>query len=66
MRYQEIKVGTGDLAEPGQAYSVHYTGWLASDGTKFDSSVDRGKPIEFQQGANVSSPDGTRASKACM
>lgn len=51
MRFQEIKVGTGDLAEPGQAYTVHYTGWLASDGTKFDSSVDRGKPIEFQQGA---------------
>jgi peptidylprolyl isomerase len=50
MRYQEIKVGTGDLAEPGWIYSVHYTGWLASDGTKFDSSLDRGQPIQFQQG----------------
>jgi peptidylprolyl isomerase len=50
MRYQEIKVGTGDLAIPGQIYTVHYTGWLASDGTKFDSSVDRGQPIQFPQG----------------
>jgi peptidylprolyl isomerase len=50
LRYQEIRLGTGALAAPGQIYTVHYTGWLASDGTKFDSSVDRGKPIEFQQG----------------
>jgi peptidylprolyl isomerase len=50
LRYQDITVGTGDLAIPGQMYSVNYTGWLASDGTKFDSSVDRGKPIEFPQG----------------
>jgi peptidylprolyl isomerase len=50
MRYQEIKVGTGDLAAPGQVYTVHYTGWLASDGTKFDSSYDRGTPFNFQQG----------------
>lgn len=50
LRYQEIMAGTGDPAEPGQFYSVNYTGWLASDGTKFDSSYNRGKPIEFQQG----------------
>jgi peptidylprolyl isomerase len=50
MRYQEIKVGTGDAAAAGQIYTVNYTGWLASDGTKFDSSYDRGKPIDFPQG----------------
>jgi peptidylprolyl isomerase len=50
MRYQDIKVGTGDLAGPGFVYTVHYTGWLAADGTKFDSSVDRGQPFQFQQG----------------
>jgi peptidylprolyl isomerase len=50
MRYQDITVGTGDVAPPGQWYTVNYTGWLASDGTKFDSSYDRGKPFEFPQG----------------
>ena len=49
LRYQDITVGTGDLSKPGQFYKVHYTGWL-EDGTKFDSSVDRGQPFEFPQG----------------
>ena len=58
LRYIDITVGTGPLAETSvlgasQAdshikwYTVHYTGWLAKDGTKFDSSVDRGSPITF-------------------
>ena len=51
LRYQDITVGTGDLAASGYVYKVHYTGWL-EDGTKFDSSLDRGQPIEFQQGAH--------------
>jgi len=51
LRYEDTTVGTGDLAAPGMVYKVHYTGWL-EDGTKFDSSVDRGQPIEFQQGAH--------------
>lgn len=49
LRYIEIQPGTGALAEPGEKYTVHYTGWL-HDGTKFDSSVDRGTPFEFIQG----------------
>ncbi|MEE3001687.1 MAG: FKBP-type peptidyl-prolyl cis-trans isomerase [Planctomycetota bacterium] len=39
----------GDGATPASSAStvtVHYTGWLL-DGTKFDSSVDRGQPIDF-------------------
>lgn len=44
------KPGTGPTAKPGQTVSVHYTGYLL-DGTKFDSSVDRGKPISFKLGA---------------
>ena len=49
LKYIDVKVGTGDLAKPGIKYTVHYTGWL-HDGTKFDSSVDRGQPFEFVQG----------------
>jgi uncharacterized damage-inducible protein DinB len=49
LRSLEIKPGDGALAQPGQQYTLHYTGWLA-DGTKFDSSVDRGTPFVFIQG----------------
>jgi len=49
LRYVDVKVGDGVAAQPGQEYTVHYTGWLR-DGTKFDSSVDRGKPFVFVQG----------------
>jgi FKBP-type peptidyl-prolyl cis-trans isomerase FkpA len=47
---EELKVGTGAEAAAGQHVSVHYTGWL-TDGTKFDSSKDRGDPFEFPLGA---------------
>ena len=49
LRYIEIKEGAGAPAKPAQEYTVHYTGWLR-DGTKFDSSVDRGTPLKFVQG----------------
>ncbi|HJZ98359.1 MAG TPA: DinB family protein [Candidatus Solibacter sp.] len=49
LRYIDVKDGTGPAAQPGQEYTVHYTGWLR-DGTKFDSSVDRGQPFKFVQG----------------
>jgi FKBP-type peptidyl-prolyl cis-trans isomerase FkpA len=49
LRYVDLKVGDGDIAEAGLTASVHYTGWL-TDGTKFDSSVDRGQPFEFKIG----------------
>ena len=42
--------GDGAEAQAGQFYTVHYTGWLASDGSKFDSSLDRNEPFTFQQG----------------
>jgi FKBP-type peptidyl-prolyl cis-trans isomerase len=48
--YQDLEVGTGDEALGGMTVSVHYEGWLA-DGTKFDSSRDRGTPFEFPLGA---------------
>ena len=50
LEYQDLVVGQGETPKPGQTVSVHYTGWL-KDGTKFDSSVDRGTPFEFPLGA---------------
>lgn len=50
LRYIDTVIGTGPVAEARKFYTVHYTGWL-TDGTKFDSSVDRGSPITFPYGA---------------
>ena len=50
LKYQDLKVGDGAIAETGMTASVHYTGWL-TDGTKFDSSLDRGQPFSFRLGA---------------
>jgi FKBP-type peptidyl-prolyl cis-trans isomerase FkpA len=50
-------VGKGKEATPGSMVYVHYTGWLHKPlapkqrGKKFDSSLDRGEPLEFQLGA---------------
>jgi FKBP-type peptidyl-prolyl cis-trans isomerase len=50
LKYEILKEGKGAVAKAGQQVSVHYTGWL-TDGTKFDSSVDRGQPFQFTLGA---------------
>lgn len=44
--YLDLKIGEGESPAPTDRVTVHYTGWLL-DGTKFDSSVDRGKPSTF-------------------
>lgn len=49
VRYKELKIGKGDEALLGSTVVVHYTGYL-TDGTKFDSSHDRDKPLEFTLG----------------
>jgi FKBP-type peptidyl-prolyl cis-trans isomerase len=46
----DLVIGTGAEAKAGQTVSVHYTGTL-TDGKKFDSSHDRGKPFDFPLGA---------------
>jgi peptidylprolyl isomerase len=51
LKYIDIKIGTGALAQPHKFYTVHYTGWFPN-GTKFDSSVDRGTPFTFPYGAH--------------
>lgn len=50
LKYIVIEEGKGKKAENGQAVEVHYTGTLVN-GKKFDSSLDRGVPIEFTLGA---------------
>ncbi len=47
----DIEAGSGETPETGKLLVVHYTGWLSEDGTKFDSSLDRGTPLEFPLGA---------------
>lgn len=47
----DIEAGSGETPETGKLVVVNYTGWLSEDGTKFDSSLDRGTPFEFTLGA---------------
>jgi hypothetical protein len=47
LKYYDIVVGSGPQPpSPAARVKVHYSGWLV-DGTKFDSSVDRGQPATF-------------------
>jgi len=50
LKYIEELEGNGPAIRAGQNVSVHYTGWL-TNGTKFDSSRDRGQPFQFAVGA---------------
>lgn len=54
LQYEDTVIGSGSVATAGQRVSVHYTGWLYSNGEqggKFDSSKDRGQPFVFPLGA---------------
>ena len=48
---EDITVGEGDEAQPGQSVSVHYVGVAHSTGQQFDASWDRGSPFSFPLGA---------------
>lgn len=52
LKYDDLAVGDGAEAQSGQMVVVHYTGWL-TDGSKFDSSVDRNEPFQFGLGRGM-------------
>jgi FKBP-type peptidyl-prolyl cis-trans isomerase FkpA len=49
---QDLEVGPGTVAVAGNTVVVHYTGWLP-DGTVFDSSYEREKPLSFMLGVGL-------------
>ncbi len=54
LQYEDTTLGTGAEATAGKTCVMHYTGWLwlnGAKGSKFDSSLDRGKPFSFKLGA---------------
>lgn len=58
LRYQEIKLGTGPLAEPNKMYKVLYTGYLAATGQIFDSSEEHRQPLRDKDGKIITGDDG--------
>jgi len=51
LKIEDVKIGDGAEAHLGNTLSMNYLGTL-TNGKKFDSSYDRGKPFEFQIGAS--------------
>jgi FKBP-type peptidyl-prolyl cis-trans isomerase len=49
LKYEDLVEGNGAVAAAGQRVKVHYSGWL-TDGSKFDSSLDRDDPFVFPLG----------------
>lgn len=52
LQYKIVERGTGKKPTKNSIVKVHYTGTLI-DGTKFDSSIDRGQPAEFSVGGVI-------------
>lgn len=52
LKYEDITEGTGVSPKAGQVIFVHYTGTL-ENGQKFDSSVDRGEPLQYTHGVGM-------------
>ncbi|MCF7918485.1 MAG: FKBP-type peptidyl-prolyl cis-trans isomerase [Candidatus Cloacimonetes bacterium] len=51
LQYYIVDPGTGDSPDQGSNVTVHYSGYLQSDNTLFDSSIKRDQPFRFQLGA---------------
>ncbi len=51
MKIETLQEGSGDAVKSGDTITVNYVGTL-ENGTKFDSSIDRGQPFQFTPGQN--------------
>jgi len=58
LRYQDITVGAGAVAEPNKLYKFHFTLWLAADGRKLESSYDHRAVVKDKDGKPVLDADG--------
>ena len=58
LRYQDIKIGAGAEALPGKKYTLHYTGWNAASGAKFDSTYEHHGNLKDKDGKPVVGDDG--------
>lgn len=47
LKVTDLKVGEGDELKLGDTVKVHYKGTFAQTGQKFESSYDKGEPVEF-------------------
>ncbi len=56
LKYAIIEEGTGAQPDSGDLVTVDYSGFLAKDSTKFDSSVERDEPFTFKLGAHMVIP----------
>ena len=52
LKYEDLVEGTGESPKPGRDVTVHYTGTL-ENGTRFESSVDKGEPYTFRIGTGA-------------
>jgi len=50
LKYTDLKIGQGETASEGKILEVNYSGWLAKDNVKFDSSIED-HPFTFRLGA---------------